>query len=126
MLEIKNVSKVWDFLQGNVRNAIYNSKFKFMMQDHIQEQIKFRLRVMNPECLKSGSCIECGCTTPALQMANKSCDGFCYPPMLSKRVWKSFKSGHMITRDDMLWRVKKQGCFFSLHRDGKKLATFRW
>lgn len=44
---------------------------------------------MNILCYERGECIECGCQTTALQMANKTCEGNCYPPMMSKKVWEN-------------------------------------
>gem|GEM_PF-4437539 len=43
---------------------------------------------MDKQCYNDGSCKECGCRTTALQMANKACDGFCYPKMLNKKDWQ--------------------------------------
>lgn len=45
---------------------------------------------MNQECYAKGFCIKCGCHTTALQMCNKSCEGNCYPKMMSKKLWNSF------------------------------------
>lgn len=45
---------------------------------------------MKPECLNQGSCILCGCSTPALQMTNKACDLPCYPKIMSKVDWNLF------------------------------------
>lgn len=61
------------------------------MRNHIREQIEYRIKVMNPECRNSGSCIKCGCMTTALQMCNKSCEGLCYPPMMNKYYWNLLK-----------------------------------
>lgn len=46
---------------------------------------------MKIECYQSGSCVECGCDTPDLQMADKSCRGKCYPEMMTKKEWKKYK-----------------------------------
>lgn len=48
---------------------------------------------MNSECYTQGSCVKCGCQTTHLQMANKKCDGDCYPPMMNKVLWENFKMG---------------------------------
>lgn len=42
---------------------------------------------MSQECYTSGSCVKCGCMTTALQMCNKPCEGFCYPPIVGKQMW---------------------------------------
>ncbi len=94
------VSDVKNYVVGHYRYAIYyfsSNKLilrrivKSLMRNHIKEQIDYRIRVMNRECLDSGSCIKCGCMTTALQMCNKSCEGDCYPPMFSKKKWKNFR-----------------------------------
>ena len=45
---------------------------------------------MNSACYNSGACIHCGCSTTALQMANKVCEGKEYPPIVNKDKWKLF------------------------------------
>lgn len=49
---------------------------------------------MDPECYVKGQCKMCGCTTTALQMANKSCPKPCYPKMMNRKQWK--ESGRMM------------------------------
>ena len=83
---------VWFYVQGNYRYKLYYSKYKWLLRRHIREQIKFRIQRMKPECYEQGSCIICGCETTKLQMANKVCDGACYPPMLKAGSWEHFKS----------------------------------
>ncbi len=58
-----------------------------MIRDHIKEQIDYRIEVMDRDCYNQGSCIICGCSTTALQMADKACDKPCYPPMMKKKEW---------------------------------------
>lgn len=78
---------VWHFFVGNYRHHLYYSKFKFLIRKYIREQITFRINNMNRECYNNGECIHCGCATTALQMANKVCEGNCYPPFLPKKGW---------------------------------------
>lgn len=82
---------VWFFVQGNIRYKLWYSKYRWLMRRHIREQIKFRIQRMKPECYEQGSCVKCGCGTTMLQMADKACDGNCYPPMLKAGAWKHFK-----------------------------------
>jgi hypothetical protein len=51
---------------------------------------------MNQECLKSGHCIICGCQTPQLQMCDESCEGNCYPEMMSKQDWEKYKKENRV------------------------------
>ena len=86
--------EIWDFYRANFRYFIYYSKyFNFLMREHIREQIDYRVSVMDKECYNKGECKICGCKTIHLQMANKACEGNCYPPMMNKTVWKIFKIG---------------------------------
>ena len=82
---------VWFYVQGNFRYKLYYSKYKWLLRKHIREQIEFRIQRMKPECYANGSCVVCGCETTMLQMADKSCDSACYPPMLKAGTWKHFK-----------------------------------
>lgn len=90
-------SNIRAYILGNFRYwAFYSKNFKWLIRTHILEQIEFRIRVMEQECYDEGSCKMCGCTTTALQMANKSCDKPCYPPMFSARKWIKFAGGATI------------------------------
>lgn len=102
-----NKKNIFAYLQGNIRYKLfYNKSLNFIIPLHIREQIETRILSMNIECYKQGSCIKCGCMTTHLQMANKSCDGDCYPKMLSKKDWKYFKKRKLIFLDKVLWKYK--------------------
>ena len=75
------------YFQGNFRYKLYYSRFKWLIPVHIRQQIRMRIQVMDRECYNNGSCKICGCKTTALQMANKSCAGNCYPAMMSESEW---------------------------------------
>lgn len=90
---------MWHFIVGNVRYYLYYNKGIFnrdFIRPHILEQIKYRVRVMNPLCYSRGECVKCGCMTTALQMCNKSCDGLCYPRMLNKKEFRVFQKHGII------------------------------
>ena len=85
------------YIVGNLRYKIYYSKYrKKLLRKHIEEQITWRIEVMDRDCFFDGSCKICGCETTALQMANKSCDKPCYPKMMNKTDWKMFKKGELV------------------------------
>lgn len=86
-----NPKLVYDYLLGNYRQFMYYN-FPFMLRKHIIEQYEWRLKIMNQTCLNNGECIKCGCQTPNLQFANKACEGACYPPMVSKKLWNKIKN----------------------------------
>ena len=97
------ISDIFAYIIGNYRMYFYyggwwSKRFsliawlrKRVLRTYIKEQIAWRLSVMNRECYSSGSCVKCGCDTPALQMANKACEGGCYFEMYDKKKWEAFK-----------------------------------
>jgi hypothetical protein len=86
------IRNMFAFIQGNIRYHIYYKYkwLKWIVPDYIWDQIRFRLLVMDQECYDLGQCKKCGCETTKLQFANKSCDGKCYPPIMSKKQWNEF------------------------------------
>lgn len=100
--------EIVDYFRANIRYfCYYNSKFRHLLKPHIIEQIDFRINVMmDHECYNNGSCKICGCTTTNLQMANKPCEGLCYPPIVGKDHWKAFKNHGVIndTENNLLWK----------------------
>lgn len=112
--EIKNKitwKNIWFFNQGWFRYWLYYKGPKWLMRKRIRDQITIRIASMNKECYNSGSCIKCGCSTTALQMCDKACEGFCYPSMLNKRKWKDISGPkRKIVFDDetqKFWLIKE-------------------
>lgn len=97
---------IWYYIQGSVRYKLYYSKYKFLIREYIREQIAFRIFAMKKECLNKGECILCGCSTTALQMCNKVCDGNCYPAMMSKRRWVKFQAGNCLEFEGWYWKIE--------------------
>lgn len=103
---------VWHYLVGNYRYRLYfkasgwslkPNYFGWLLRTHIREQIRFRCQYVPNECWNSGACVKCGCQVPHLQMAFKSCDGDCYPELMSSKEWKAFKKGGTIKQKDKIW-----------------------
>lgn len=90
------IQKIKWFIQGNRRKALIETWFSFFIPKHIREQYKYRLQNANPVCIKNKQCIGCGCTVPAVFLADKSCKRGCYPVMLTRRDWKLFKLNNNI------------------------------
>lgn len=67
-----------------------------LLKKHQAEQFKWRLRVMNPECLENKACVICGCQTPQLQMSGEACEGKCYPDMMNAQQWEDYKKENQI------------------------------
>ena len=90
-------SNIRAYIQGKVREKLFYSKrWNFLIPLHVYEQINYRLFVMDKRCLDNGECIKCGCETPGLQMANKTCKGLCYPIMLDSTDWHIYKREYNI------------------------------
>lgn len=102
-LTIKNIRA---YIEGNLRYTIYNSWFKFLLPKSIREQVVMRLASTKTECINKGYCVECGCSIPALQLANKTCSGDCYPEMLNRKKWMEFKRAGILLIDKKLWVIK--------------------
>lgn len=92
-----NYKNIKAYLQGHIREWLfYNKIFNRLIPLHVFEQINYRLFVMNKTCYANGECVECGCTTPALQMADKACAGACYPPMMDDTDWFIYKRENFV------------------------------
>jgi hypothetical protein len=92
-----NLSNIKAYIQGKVREKLfYSKKWNWLLPLHIYEQINYRLFVMNKTCYANGECVHCGCATPALQMANKTCHGKCYPIMMDETDWHIYKREYNI------------------------------
>lgn len=89
-----SINDIIDFFRGNIRYWLWYNKYKLhvLIPLHIRQQINMRINIMDKECYNSGSCKLCGCKTTHLQMANKSCEKPCYPPIMKKKVWKTWIS----------------------------------
>lgn len=113
-----NWKNIVAYIQGNVRYRLYYSCFDFLLLPHIREQIGYRINSMRRTCFMEGSCEMCGCKTTHLQMANKSCDGSCYPPMLDRRSWKFIKRS-------LIYREANFGKVWKLDLIGKKFIGYK-
>lgn len=102
------------YVTGTYRNFVYSLRnhlkweMNILMRKHIQQQIYYRTIIwIDKECSKIGICKICGCTTPALQMANKSCDKPCYPEMMNKKQWNNFLDGKIFRDKKGLWKMNE-------------------
>lgn len=102
----KMINNVISFIIGWCRYFLYYTLDGKFIRPHILEQIRMRIKSMNQECYFRGSCIKCGCATTALQMANKACEGKCYPKMLGKKQWKKFKQSEITEIADVIWLIE--------------------
>ncbi len=131
---------IWYYIQGMYRYNMYyggilSRNFSFIanlrkkiLRKHIIEQIAYRIKVINPECYSTGSCIKCGCMTTALQMTDKSCEGWCYPRMLSIVEWNNFKSGFIVfeSKDkNLVWELNNESNMYELFSLNNKEKKYR-
>ena len=115
------LKNVWFFNQGWFRYWLYyRPRLKFLIRERIREQIDMRINSMNQQCYNSGSCIKCGCATTALQMADKPCEGECYPRMMDKIEWKVFKKVGFLYIDCEVWCKDVDNNKFILMSNGKE------
>jgi hypothetical protein len=91
-----NLINILSYLVGNYRYWLMGSEFQWLIRSHIYEQIQWRISVMDRNCYADGSCFICGCPTTKLQMAKRSCDKPCYPTMMNKKQWGTFKLGGIV------------------------------
>lgn len=100
-----SLADIVDYFRGNIRYKLYYSHMNNLLPKHIKEQIDFRINLMmDKECYNRGSCKMCGCTTTNLQMANKPCEGHCYPQLVDKESWYDFKMNGVIQNDKFIWK----------------------
>lgn len=118
-----NIKNIISYITGNLRYSLFNSRsMSKLLPVHIREQIEMRIEEMDQDCYNQGSCIICGCQTPHLQMANKACDKPCYPTMMNKRDWKTFKKGTptLDKENGFLWWYRKGKLEHYLPRKAKE------
>ena len=85
---VVNITNIFAYSQGHIRYWLYYSSLRFIIPLYIREQIEYRINSMRRTCYQQGQCELCGCKTTHLQMANKTCEGNCYPIMLNRKDWK--------------------------------------
>lgn len=87
------LSNIISYLQGNARKILLEY-YPDGLDKHIEEQYYWRIKQVqekSPECLEKGKCKICSCDTPELFMADKACEGGCYPEMMSEEWWDVHK-----------------------------------
>jgi len=92
-ISLKNIGR---FLQGYSR--MFSETFG-LLEKHKQEQVIWRSEQAK-ECLKNGSCLYCGCDTPAKFYSDEACEDpqrQCYPSMMDVPTWEQYKAEHQIT-----------------------------
>ena len=84
------------FLEGYFKFYYYKYFAMRGKPTHIKEQVLYRM-TLSKKCFENGACLICGCpTTEAFYIVKASCEGNCYPEMMTKLQWKKFKLEHGI------------------------------
>lgn len=112
------------YLTGNIRSLIFTNLLKDIDFDnltdweesstikhltHIQEQFLYRIWLVKNksiECLELKHCKLCGCDTPELFFANKTCKGNCYPAFMSLHEWEQFKKTNNVNMINIFLETK--------------------
>lgn len=94
-VSIKNIGR---FIQGYTR--MFTEAFG-LLETHKKEQVVWRSHEAK-ECTANGSCLFCGCSTPAKYYSDEACEDpnrKCYPAMMSEASWEQYKKSNNITVD---------------------------
>jgi hypothetical protein len=86
---ILNKENIRAFFQGHLRSlkAEYGH-----MDKHILEQAAWRMTKAKKECVKKDQCQACGCFPMHDKvLEDRPCEGGCYPAMMDKEYWETFK-----------------------------------
>ena len=97
MISIKEITlrNIRSYFEGYLRSFMI--KFFQGRLEHIYEQVEYRKSLVSaasPVCINEGKCKVCGCKTPELFYADKSCENVppCYPPLVGKNEWLEQKN----------------------------------
>jgi hypothetical protein len=74
----------------------YYRRFFPLIPKHITEQAEHRKSFVKKECMDRGACVICGCDVEGLLYLDDSCEGLCYPKMMSKKAWNTYKKINFI------------------------------
>ena len=109
LIKKANFRNILGFIQGYLRywtismdraTQTYDMDWaEIEFDNHVKEQILYRMTVMNPVCIRKKEC-PCECVVPQKQFEDRSCENNCYPPMMSFENWLSYKVKNNITEKD--------------------------
>ena len=91
-----NLTNIRRFIQGYARK--FSETFG-LLEKYKQEQVIWR-GMEAIECANNGSCVYCGCDTPAKFYSDEACEDpvrKCYPTMMPEEVWDKYKIDNNIT-----------------------------
>lgn len=89
------LSNINNFATGNTRMAL--DQLGLLPDDHIKEQIKYRIASCKDDCLVAGKCKHCGCSVPGRLYASPSCNnGQRFPDLMPEDKWNKYKEDNDI------------------------------
>jgi hypothetical protein len=95
-------NNVYQFLEGNIK--MLGDKLD-MLPIHIKEQVLFRSKKCENDCMKLGYCVHCGCDVPGKLYVKESCNnGSRFPDLMEKEDWEKYKKENNITFDGDICR----------------------
>lgn len=102
---------LYNYFIGQFRFFLYNINLKFIRL-HIREQVGWRQSACYPYCQFESKC--CGCKTPNVFFAPKSCSLGNYPKLMNKKEWKSYVEEYKY-KLNLLDSLKVKGEDFNNH-----------
>lgn len=91
ILKLKNIKS---FIEGNSKYFYDNL---IGLPDYIKEQVIWRLKQCENDCLIDNKCIYCGCPPKKKAFVNTSCNkGERFPNLMSEEKWNKYKKEHNI------------------------------
>lgn len=87
--DIFNIKNISNYIEGN--SKYFYDKLIGLPQ-HTREEIVWRLEQCKDDCVKTGKCKFCGCTTKGKVFVKESCNkGERFPDLRTKEEWEEFK-----------------------------------
>ena len=93
--DVLNTKNIKSFIEGNVK--YFEREVRGQLQEHIEEQIVWRLSKCKDDCVPDGKCQHCNCPTHKKILVTISCnEGERFPDMMNEEDWEEYKKEHNI------------------------------
>lgn len=84
-----NLKNAKNFVEGYSRVALQSAG---ILEEHIIEQVAYRIDICKDTCGVKGRCQGCGCKYPERLYSTSSCnEGRLFPDMMDLQQWQQFK-----------------------------------
>lgn len=89
-----NAKNVMNFIEGNF--MMLGDKIN-LLPKHLREQVIWRYKICENDCVKARKCVYCGCSIPGKLYVGKSCNnGERFPDIMSQEEWSRYKISNNI------------------------------